>query len=179
MVQIEIIGNLGSDVKRVEYQGAEFYTFNICDNRKVNGQEKSMWYGCTLNRASNDLLQFLVKGQGVFVRGIPRYRIFDSAQHHCKMVAVDVMVNEIQLVGGSPASRTQDPAAIIKSEAIDSMLATISSDLAKTKKVEGLFNALDAAAKALSDLNANSQQQQQQGEQQDDQQQQQDDAQVY
>lgn len=109
MVQIEIIGNLGDDVKRVDYQGSVFFTFNVCDNRKVNGQEQSMWYGCNLNRASDELLQFLVKGQGVFVRGIPRYRIFDSAVHHCKMVAVDILVNEIQLVGGSPASRQIPP----------------------------------------------------------------------
>lgn len=102
MVSIEIIGNIGADAKRVDYNGSVFYTFNVCDNRKVGDGEQSQWYGCNLNRASENLLKYLVKGQQVFVRGIPRYRIFDSAVHHCKMVAIDVFVNEIQLVGASP-----------------------------------------------------------------------------
>ena len=104
MVSIELIGNLGADVKKVAAGGSTFYTFNVCDNRKVNGTETSMWYSCNLNRPSEKLLPYLKKGQGVFVRGVPRYRIFDSAIHHCKMVAVDVFVNEIQLVGQAPVA---------------------------------------------------------------------------
>ena len=107
MVSIEVIGNLGADVRRVDYQGAAFYTFSVCDNRKVNDKEVSMWYKCNLNRVSENLLQYLVKGQQVFVRGIPRYSIFDSSVHHCKKVSVDIMVNEIQLVGGNPGSKEE------------------------------------------------------------------------
>lgn len=102
MVSIEIIGNIGADAKKVSSNGAEFVSFNVCDNRKVGEDETTMWYGCTINRCSENLLKYLVKGQSVFVRGIPRYRIFDSAVHHCKMVAVDVIVNEVQLVGAAP-----------------------------------------------------------------------------
>lgn len=110
MVSIEIIGNLGVDIQKVNANGTEFYSFNVCDNRKVNGQEVSMWYGCNLNKVSDKLLPYLKKGQGVFVRGIPRYRIFDSAKYHCKMVAVDVLVNEIQLVGAAPSNGEGDAA---------------------------------------------------------------------
>lgn len=110
MVSIEIIGNLGVDIEKVQANGTEFYSFNVCDNRKVNGQEISMWYGCNLNKVSDKLLPYLKKGQGVFVRGIPRYRIFDSAKYHCKMVAVDVLVNEIQLVGAAPRNEADAPA---------------------------------------------------------------------
>lgn len=102
MVSIEIIGRIGADVRKVETNGSVFYTINVCDNRKVGEQEQSMWYTCNLNRVSDNLLKYLVRGQSVFVRGVPRYRIFDSALHHCKMVAVDVFVNEIQLVGAAP-----------------------------------------------------------------------------
>lgn len=110
MVSIEIIGNLGVDIQKVNTNGTEFYSFNVCDNRKVNGQEVSMWYGCNLNKVSDKLLPYLKKGQGVFVRGIPRYRIYDSAIHRCKMVAVDVLVNEIQLVGAAPRNEADAPA---------------------------------------------------------------------
>lgn len=108
MVSIEIIGNLGEDIQKVNANRTEFYSFNVCDNRKINGQEVSMWYGCNLNKVSDKLLPYLKKGQGVFVRGIPRYRIYDSAIHHCKMVAVDVLVNEIQLVGAAPRNEADD-----------------------------------------------------------------------
>lgn len=102
MVSIEIIGNIGADVRKVDNNGASFYSFNVCDNRKVNDSEISQWYGCNLNRVSDKMLPYLKRGQQVFVRGIPRYRIFDSAKHHCKMVAVDVIVNEVQLIGAAP-----------------------------------------------------------------------------
>lgn len=102
MVAIEIIGNLGADARIVETAGAKFVTFNVADSRKVDGKEVTQWYGCNINRDCSKLMPYLVKGQGVFVRGMPRYRIFDSAIHHCKMVAVDVFVNDIQLVGSSP-----------------------------------------------------------------------------
>lgn len=111
MVSIEIIGNLGADAEVKDYQGAKFVSFNVCDNRKVGEKEVSQWYGCTLNKWSEKLLPYLRKGQCVFLRGVPRYRIFDSALHRCKMVAVDVMVNEIQLVGAAPALSNQEPKA--------------------------------------------------------------------
>lgn len=107
MVSIEIIGNLGADVRKVDNNGASFYSFNVCDNRKVGETEQSQWYGCNLNKVSDKLLPYLKKGQQVFVRGIPRYRVFDSAVHHCKMVAVDILVNEIQLVGAAPKEETE------------------------------------------------------------------------
>lgn len=102
MAKIEIIGNIGADCKKVESNVAEFYTINVCENRKVGDHEESQWYACNMNQVSENLKKYLVKGQQVFVRGVPRYRIFDSAVHHCKMVAVDVFVNEIQLVGAAP-----------------------------------------------------------------------------
>lgn len=107
MVSIEIIGNLGADARVVDANGARFVSFNLADNRKVNGSEQTQWYGCNINRDCTNLLPYLKKGQCVFVRGVPRYRIFDSSQHHCKMVAVDIFVNEIQLVGGSQENKTE------------------------------------------------------------------------
>ena len=112
MVAIEVIGNLGADVKKVEYQGSIFYSFNVSDNRKVGDTEHTMWYGCNLNRPNEKLLPYLVKGQQVYVRGIPRFRVSDSAKQHCKIVSCDIFVSEIQLVGGRP--KTQD-------ELVDSM----------------------------------------------------------
>lgn len=116
MVSIEIIGNIGADCKRIENGGTQFYTFNVCDNRKVNDKEISMWYSCNVNKVSDNLLKYLVKGQQVFVRGVPRYRIYDSAVYHCKMVAVDIMVNEIQLVGARPNKEDKNRSELTNTE---------------------------------------------------------------
>lgn len=110
MVQIEIIGNIGADCIKVDFNDTPFFSFNVCDNRKVGEGEVSMWYGCSINKVSDNLLKYLKKGQQVFVRGVPRYRVYDSAVHHCKMVAVDVFVNEIQLVGAAPKQEEQGDA---------------------------------------------------------------------
>lgn len=107
MVSIEVIGNIGADAEIVNYNGTQFVSFNVCDNRKVNGQEVSQWYGCNINKVNENLMKYLVRGQQVFVRGVPRYRIFDSALHRCKCVAVDIFVNDIQLVGAAPARNNQ------------------------------------------------------------------------
>lgn len=108
MVSIEIIGNLGADAQVKEHNGVKFVAFNVCDNRKVGDNEVSMWYGCTINKVNENLLKYLKKGQQVFVRGLPRYRVFDSAVHRCKCVAVDVMVNDMQLIGGRVNNDTQE-----------------------------------------------------------------------
>lgn len=104
MVAIELIGNIGADVKVVNNSGKPFATFNVCDNRKIGNLEVSQWYTCNLNSYSDNLLQYLKKGQSVFVRGIPVYRIFDSALHRCKMVGISILVNELTLVGAAPQS---------------------------------------------------------------------------
>ena len=107
MVSIEVIGNIGADAKIVNYNGTQFVSFNVCDNRKVNDQEVSQWYGCNINRVNENLMKYLVKGQQVFVRGVPRYRVFDSDIHSCKCVAIDIFVNDIQLVGAAPSQNNQ------------------------------------------------------------------------
>ena len=107
MVSIEVIGNIGADAKVVNYNGTQFVSFNVCDNRKVNGQEVSQWYGCNINKVHENLMKYLVRGQQVFVRGVPRYRIFDSAIHRCKCVAIDIFVNDLQLVGAAPTQNNQ------------------------------------------------------------------------
>lgn len=112
MVAIEIIGNLGADARVVEACGTKFVTLNVADSRKVDGKEVTQWYGCNINRDCSRLLPYLIKGQCVYVRGMPRYRIFDSAVHRRKMVAIDVFVSDIQLVGSSPKQTVDDTAPL-------------------------------------------------------------------
>ena len=102
MIKLEVIGCLGADIEQVNTSGTTFYTFNLAVNRKRGDKEETIWVGCSMNKVSDNLRKYLVKGQMVFVRGEPRFRIFDSAKYHCKMVAVDLFVDDISLLGGSP-----------------------------------------------------------------------------
>lgn len=104
---MEIIGNLGANAEVVNTNGASFVSFRVAENRNVNGKESTTWVECTMNTCSEKLLQYLVKGQCVFARGVPRFRIFDSAKYHCKMVGVTLMVNELQLVGAQPKTEEE------------------------------------------------------------------------
>ncbi|MBR5277582.1 MAG: single-stranded DNA-binding protein [Bacteroidaceae bacterium] len=117
MVQVEIIGNLGSDAQVVQYNGSKFASFRVAENRKVGDHEETTWYEITLNNPSEKLMQYLKCGQCVFVRGVPRYRIFDSAKYHCKMVGVTIMSNELQLVGAQP--KTEEKPVENKDELAD------------------------------------------------------------
>lgn len=102
MIAIELIGNLGADASVVNNNGASFVAFRVAHSRKVKGGEVTDWYDVTMNQCSEKLLSYLVSGQCVFVRGIPTYRIFDSAKYHCKMVGVTIMANNVELVGAAP-----------------------------------------------------------------------------
>lgn len=105
MVNITLIGCLGADAKIEKIGDKDVVSFNICDNKKVNGVEKSQWYNCTMAKCSDKLLAYLRKGQCVFVSGHPNYRVFDSAKFKCKMVGIDVYVREVNLIG---AAKSED-----------------------------------------------------------------------
>lgn len=104
MVKIELIGHLGADATAENVGGKPCVSFNICDNRKINGEEKSQWYSCTMFNCSTKLMEYLKKGQCVYVSGSPSFRIFDSAKYKCKMIGIDVYVRELNLIGAKPNS---------------------------------------------------------------------------
>lgn len=101
MQKLEVIGNLGADAELKNYNGSEFISFRVADTQKVNGNDVTTWIDCTMNGNGGKLMQFLKAGTKVFVSGRPAYRIFDSAKYHCKMVGVQLFVNQCELCGGS------------------------------------------------------------------------------
>lgn len=106
MAKIEFIGNLGADAQVKDVNGNKFISFNVADTETYtdsNGQkqERTQWISCTMNGDGGKLLQYLVKGKTVYVRGYLSTRIFDSAQFHCKMVGLNCSVREIELIAGN------------------------------------------------------------------------------
>ena len=105
MLKLQVIGNLGADARLVNSNGNEFVSMRVAhsENYTVNGKQSTwtIWVDCTLNGNGGNLLQYLKKGAKVFVEGYPSFRVYDSAQNHCKMVGVRISVRSIELCGGS------------------------------------------------------------------------------
>lgn len=114
MQQLSIIGNLGADAQVQSTNGSSFIVFRVACSEKftTNGQEQSQttWYSCYYHKSDSQVVQFLTKGTKVFIQGRPRYQIYDSFKHHCKMIDVSISVTNLELCGGSsPASGDGSP----------------------------------------------------------------------
>lgn len=106
MKQLTVIGNLGADAELKVLNGRECVTFRVADTDSyTNSQgqkiENTVWYDCIMNNGGGNLAQYLVRGQRVYVTGLPSYRIYDSAKYHSKMVGVTISVRHCELLGGS------------------------------------------------------------------------------
>lgn len=113
---LQVIGNIGQDAVVKDLNGQKFITFRVAVTEKFtsNGQQQTqtMWYSITWNRPDSALLAYLQKGAKVFISGKPRYTLYDSAVHRCKMIDVGIMANTIELCGGGEreVKQAQQPA---------------------------------------------------------------------
>lgn len=114
MQRVIVTGNLGADATIQNYQGNQFMTMRVAATDKFtsNGNQETIttWYDCTWNKADSKLLPYLKKGQKVLIIGRPRYRIYDSAVHRCKMVGISVFIESIELCGGAADSNNNQSA---------------------------------------------------------------------
>lgn len=98
MKSITIIGNLGANaVRRMTSDGKEIMTFNVAVNQSENN---AIWFNC-IGRFRENLLQYLVKGQGVCVIGDLSPRLYNG------QMDLQVNVNSIELVGSKPDDHSQ------------------------------------------------------------------------
>lgn len=111
MHRIEVIGNLAADAQIQNSNGTKFLTFRVAHSEKITKdgqqQEITQWYSCSSNMVDSKIVQYLKKGQKVYVRGVPAYTMYDSAVHRCKMIDVRIFVRQIELVGASPKQEEQ------------------------------------------------------------------------
>lgn len=126
MLKLQVIGNLGADAQVKNANGSEFVSFRVAHTESftANGQKqtRTVWVDVTLNGNGGNLLQYLKKGAKVFVDGYPSYRIYDSAQYHCKMVGIQISARTVELCGGS-------------SDTVPSELSTAEGEIIKVQKL--------------------------------------------
>lgn len=121
MLKLQVIGNLGADARVQNSNGNEFVSFRVAHSESytANNQKttRTTWVDVTLNGNGGNLLQYLKKGAKVFVDGYPSFRMYDSAQNHCKMIGIQISARTVELCGGSndkvPAELTTTEGEVI------------------------------------------------------------------
>lgn len=113
MLNLQVIGNLGSDAVVKENNGKKFVTFNVAHTDKYTDEqgvkhEKTTWVSCLWNGDGGRVLPYLTKGTCVFAQGPAELRVFDSAKDHCKKAGVSIRIQHLELVGGKKEEQAAD-----------------------------------------------------------------------
>lgn len=105
MLQVILIGNLGSDAETKSANGREFTTFRVAHNDSWTDQngvkhESAIWVDCILNERPK-VADYLKRGQMVAVMGNASLRTYSSEKDRCIKAGLTVNVRTIELLGGS------------------------------------------------------------------------------
>lgn len=104
MLQVTCIGHLGSDAEFKQSNGREFTTFRIAHTDRWTddaGQvhENTTWVDCIMNGKPN-VIEYLRKGQMVFISGSCTLRVYSSAKDRCMKAGMQINVRQVELLGG-------------------------------------------------------------------------------
>ena len=97
------IGHLGSDAELKTNNGKEFVTFRIAHadrwtDEAGNQHESTQWIDCVMN-GRPAVLEYLRRGQQVFVSGNASLRVYSSAKDRCMKAGVTINVRSLELLG--------------------------------------------------------------------------------
>ncbi len=103
MLQVQSIGHIGGDAEVKTTNGKEFTTFRIAHSDRwtdESGQvhESTQWIDCIMN-GKPAVLEWLKKGQLVFVTGSCSLRVYPSAKDRCMKAGLTINVRSLELLG--------------------------------------------------------------------------------
>lgn len=104
MLQATIIGHLGSDAQVKNNNSKQFTTFRVAHTDKWTDEAgtvhaNTMWVDCIINGVSN-IVQYLKKGQLVYIAGSISLRVYSSAKDKCMKAGLTINVRQVELLGG-------------------------------------------------------------------------------
>lgn len=104
MLQVTAIGHIGGDAEFKSSNGREFTTFRIAHTDRWtdeagNSHESTTWVDCIMN-GKPAVIEWLKKGQMVFVTGSCSLRVYSSAKDRCMKPGMTINVRNIELLGG-------------------------------------------------------------------------------
>lgn len=104
MLQVTLVGHIGSDAEVKSSNGREFTTFRVAHSDRWTddaGQvhEQTTWVDCIMNGKPN-VVEWLKKGQMVFVAGSSTLRVYSSQKDRCMKAGMTINVRQVELLGG-------------------------------------------------------------------------------
>lgn len=99
MLQLEVIGNLGSDAEIKEFSGKKYVSMNVAHSeRRKDGSENTVWVSVLWYGEGGGLFQYLKRGCKVFLRGrlVPKAYADKQNQPQCSL---NMYANEVTLCG--------------------------------------------------------------------------------
>lgn len=104
MLQVNLIGYIGSDAEVKSGNGKEFTTFRVANSERWTGQdgqnhETTIWVDCAMN-GRPPVVEFLRKGTLVFVTGSCTLRVYSSPKDKCMKAGMSINVQRVELLGG-------------------------------------------------------------------------------
>ena len=115
MLQLEVIGNLGSDAEIKDFSGRRYVSFNVAHSERrkdANGTvvDSTTWVSVLWYGDGGGLTQYLKRGCKVFVRGRLSLKTYQD-KHGNTQTAVNVNANEVTLCGLKGESQQQGTSA--------------------------------------------------------------------
>jgi single-strand DNA-binding protein len=103
MLQVEVIGNLGSDAEIKEFGGKKYVSFNVAHSdvskdQQGNRVEQTTWVSILWYGDGGGLFQYLKRGSKVFVRGRQKVKLYADKNGNAQF-AINVNASEVQLCG--------------------------------------------------------------------------------
>lgn len=113
MLQLEVIGNIGSDAIIKDFSGTKYVSFNVASSETYKDQngnkvETTTWVSVLLYGDGGALTQYLKKGTKVFVRGKMHAKVYTDKQG-MNQCAVNLNASEINLCGVKSDGNAQAP----------------------------------------------------------------------
>ena len=93
MIKIQAIGNLGRDAETKQMQdGSTMIRFSVGVSQK---DKPTQWISCAMFRnagQSTAIVQYLIKGQKVYIEGIPATEVYNGAAYlNCRVGAIELL----------------------------------------------------------------------------------------
>lgn len=104
MLQVILIGHLGADAEYKNENGKEFSAFRVANTDRWTdaegvSHENTVWVDCII-QGRPKVLEYLKKGQLVYVAGRVSLRVYSSAKDRCMKAGLTISVKNVELLGG-------------------------------------------------------------------------------
>ncbi len=102
--QISFTGKLGQDAEtKYTAGGMAICNFSVANNVGYGDKKSTIWFRCAIfgKRAESGLVEYLIKGQEVFISGELKVNEYTAKDGTAK-TSLEVNANIVDLVGGKP-----------------------------------------------------------------------------